>query len=31
MPGEVAQISEIVYEQTGIIPENLNIIEKKTT
>ena len=30
MPGEVAQISEIVYEQTGIVPENLKIIEKKT-
>ncbi len=30
LPGEVAQISEIVYEQTGIIPENLNIIEKKS-
>ncbi len=30
MPGEVAQISEIVYEQAGIIPENLKIIEKKT-
>lgn len=29
LPGEVAQISEIVYEQTGIIPENLKIIEKK--
>ena len=30
MPGEVAQISEIVYEQAGIIPENLKIIEKST-
>lgn len=30
LPGEVAQISEIVYEQTGIIPENLTIIEKNT-
>lgn len=28
LPGEVAQISEIVYEQAGIIPENLKIIEK---
>ncbi len=28
LPGECAQISEIVYEQAGIIPENLNIIEK---
>lgn len=28
MPGEVAQISEIVYEQAGIVPENLKIIEK---
>ncbi|MBQ2725334.1 MAG: SpoIIIAH-like family protein [Clostridia bacterium] len=30
MPGEVAQISEIVYEQTGIVPENLKIIERQT-
>lgn len=30
LPGEVAQISEIVYEQTGIVPENLKIIEKNT-
>ncbi len=28
LPGECAQISEIVYEQAGIIPENLKIIEK---
>lgn len=28
MPGEVAQISVIVYEQAGILPENLKIIEK---
>lgn len=28
LPGEVAQISEIVYEQAGIIPDNLKIIEK---
>ena len=30
LPGEVAQISEIVYEQTGIVPANLKIIEKNT-
>lgn len=29
MPGEVAQISEIVYEQAGIVPDNLNIIERQ--
>ena len=28
MPGEIAPISEIVYEQAGIVPENLKIIEK---
>ena len=28
LPSEVAQISEIVYEQTGILPSNLKIIEK---
>lgn len=28
MPGQIAQISEIVYEQAGIVPENLKIIEK---
>ena len=28
LPSEVAQISEIVYEQTGILPTNLKIIEK---
>lgn len=27
-PGEAAQISEIVYESAGILPENLKIIEK---
>lgn len=27
-PGEVAQISEIVYEETGILPSDLKIIEK---
>ena len=27
-PGEVAQISEIVYEQAGITPSNLKIVEK---
>ena len=27
-PGEVAQISEIVYEEAGIVPSNLKIIEK---
>ncbi len=30
LPGEVAQISEIVYEQAGIIPDNLKIIERQT-
>ncbi len=30
LPGQLAQIAEIVYEQTGIIPENLKIIEKNT-
>ena len=29
LPGEVAQISEIVYEQAGIIPDNLKIIERQ--
>lgn len=28
LAGECAQISEIVYEQAGILPENLKIIEK---
>jgi len=28
LPGEVSQISEIVYEQAGVLPTNLNIIEK---
>lgn len=28
LPGDVAQISEIVYEQAGIHPNNLKIIEK---
>ncbi|MBE6625783.1 MAG: SpoIIIAH-like family protein [Ruminococcaceae bacterium] len=30
LPGQLAQIAEIVYEQTGIVPENLKIIEKNT-
>lgn len=30
LPTEVAQISEIVYEQSGINPTNLTIIEKST-
>lgn len=29
LPGDVAQISEIVYEEAGIIPDNLKIIERK--
>lgn len=29
-PGEAAQISEIVYEASGIVPSNLKIIEKST-
>ena len=28
-PNQIAQISEIVYEQAGILPTNLNIIESK--
>ena len=28
LPSEIAQISEIVYEQAGILPTNLKIIEK---
>lgn len=28
LPNEIAQISEIVYEQAGILPANLKIIEK---
>jgi len=28
LPSEIAQISEIVYEQAGITPDNLKIIEK---
>lgn len=28
LPNEISQISEIVYEQAGILPTNLNIIEK---
>ena len=28
LPSEIAQISEIVYEQAGIVPANLKIIEK---
>lgn len=30
LPTEIAQISEIVYEQSGIIPANLKIIEKNS-
>ncbi len=30
-PGEVAQITEIVYEQAGIKPTNLKIVEKSLT
>ena len=30
LPGDVAQISEIVYEQSGIVPANLKIIERNT-
>ena len=29
-PGEVAQISEIVYEQAGIVPSNMKIVEKSS-
>ena len=28
LPNEVAQITEIVYEQSGILPANMNIVEK---
>ena len=28
LPSEIAQITEIVYEQAGIIPQNIKIIEK---
>ena len=28
LPNEVAQITEIVYEQAGILPTNMNIVEK---
>ena len=28
LPSDIAQISEIVYEQAGILPANLKIIEK---
>lgn len=28
LPSEIAQISEIVYEQAGVLPTNLKIIEK---
>lgn len=31
LQSEVAQIAEIVYEQAGIVPENLNIVEKNKT
>ena len=30
LPNELVQIREIVYEQAGILPENLTIIEKKS-
>jgi len=30
-PGDVAQITEIVYEQAGILPTNLKIVEKNIT
>ena len=30
LPNEVAQITEIVYDQAGILPTNLNIIQKNT-
>ncbi len=30
LPNEIAQINEIVYEQTGIVPANVKIIEKAT-
>ena len=29
LPNEIAQITEIVYEQAGIIPANIKIVEKK--
>ena len=28
LPSEIAQITEIVYEQAGILPSNMNIVEK---
>ena len=28
LPSQVAQITEIVYKQTGILPQNLTIIRK---
>ena len=28
LPNEVAQISEIVYQQSGILPSNMSIFEK---
>ena len=28
LPNEIAQITEIVYEQSGILPTNMNIVEK---
>lgn len=28
LPSEIAQITEIVYEQSGILPVNMNIVEK---
>lgn len=30
-PGEVAQVSEIVYEAAGVLPANLTIVEKEVT
>ncbi|MBQ2766837.1 MAG: SpoIIIAH-like family protein [Clostridia bacterium] len=30
LPNEIAQINEIVYEQAGILPANVKIIEKST-
>jgi len=30
-PGEIAQITEIVYEQAGILPNDLKIVEKNLT
>ena len=30
LPNEIAQINEIVYEQAGIVPANVKIIEKSS-